>query len=281
VWAGGWTAGKLVVAQVPPLEMSAIRFVLAGSLMLVIARLAGASLGLERWPLVVLAGAFGMFAYNAIVFTALTYTPASDAALIVPTVNPVLAAVFAAFIGERLTANKVAGLALATVGAAVVIGGGAGLAFTGQRVAGDLLMLLGAAMWGAYATIGAVITRHGSPLGVNAVASLAGAAMLLPLGFLEKGYADVTSWPLGAWLQIGYLVVFATTVGLVLFYWAVRRHGAGMASMVSYLVPAFALVQAVVLLGERPTSLQIAGGAVILLGVRVASLRPARDVELP
>jgi drug/metabolite transporter (DMT)-like permease len=272
-WSGSWTFGKLGVAQVPPIELSTIRFGIAGLLMLGIARATGAPLGLARWPLLLVAGFFGIFAYNALVFFALTIAPASDGALIVPTINPVFTVLLATFIGERLTANKLAGLAIATVGAILVIAAATGLTFTGQRLLADLLYLGGAAVWSAYATLGAITTRHGSPLGVTAVASLAGAAMLAPLGLLEKGYADVPSWPLSAWLDVGYLAIFATIVGFVLFYWAVQRFGAGMASMVSYLVPVFALVQAVTILGEAPAPLEIVGGAVILVGVRVATLR--------
>ncbi|HJW50033.1 MAG TPA: DMT family transporter, partial [Candidatus Limnocylindria bacterium] len=272
-WSGSWTAGKLGVEAIPPLELSSIRFAIAGVLMLAIARVTGAPLGLAKLPLVVLAAAFGIFGYNALVFVALTMTPASDGALIVPTINPVLTVLFASFIGERLTANKLVGLAIATLGALVVIAAATGLTFTGERLVGDLLLLGGAACWSVYAVLGSITTRHGSPLGVTAVACLAGAAMLFPLGFLEHGYADVPSWPLTAWLNIAYLVVFATIIGFVLFYWAVRRFGAGMASMVSYLVPIFALIQAVTILDEHPEPLEIVGGGIILVGVRVATLR--------
>src|SRR6266851_2552980 len=127
-WSGSWTAGKLGVASIPPFELSTIRFALA----------AGAPLGLAKLPLVILAGAFGIFGYNALVFFALTITPASDGALIVPTINPVLTVLFASFIGERLTANKLIGLAIATVGAAIVIATATGLTFTGERLIGDL-----------------------------------------------------------------------------------------------------------------------------------------------
>jgi len=272
-WSGAWTFGKLGVAQVPPFELSAIRFAIAGLLMLALARVTGASLGLTQWPLLLVAGFFGIFAYNALVFFALTIAPASDGALIVPTLNPVFTVLFATFIGERLTANKLLGLAIASVGAFLVIAAATGLTFSGERLGGDVLLLGGAAVWSVYATLGAITTRHGSPLGVTAVASLVGAAMLAPLGFLEKGYADVPSWPPSAWLDVGYLAIFATIVGFVLFYWAVRRFGAGMASMVSYLVPVFALVEAVTILGEQPVPLEIVGGAVILVGVRIATLR--------
>jgi len=231
--------------------------------MLAIARATHSSLGLARWKLLLVAAFFGIFAYNALVFVGLTLGPASDGAVLVPTLNPVLTVFIATFLGERLTRNTVAGIACATVGAiVVVVSAQNGTVLSSQRLAGDLLMVGGAACWSVYATIGAVTTRSGSPLGVTAVASLAGAAMLFPLGFLEHGYRDVPTWPIGAWLDIAYLVVFATIIGFVLFYYAVRRFGAGLASMVSYLVPVFALVQAVFLLGERPALLELVGGAI-------------------
>ena len=273
-WSGSWTAGKLGVGAVPPIELSAIRFALAGVLMLGIARATGASLGLARWKLLLVASFFGIFAYNALVFVGLTLGPASDGALIVPTLNPVLTVLFATVLGERLTRNKLAGVVVATLGAVVVVvSAQSSTELSSQRLLSDLLMVGGAACWSVYATIGAITTRAGSPVGVTAVACLAGAAMLFPFGFLEQGYRDLPAWPASAWLDIAYLVVFATIVGFVLFYYAVRHVGAGLASMVSYLVPLFALVQAVVLLNERPTPLELVGGAIILLGVRLATWR--------
>lgn len=279
-WSGSWTAGKLGVGSVPPLELSAIRFAVAGVLMLCIARATGQSLGLRRWKLLIAAGFFGIFGYNALVFVGLTLGPASDGAIIVPTLNPVLTVFIATFLGERLTRNKIAGIACATVGAVVVLVSAQSAAFSSQRLIGDLLMLGGAACWSVYATLGAITTKSGSPLGVTAVACLIGAAMLFPFGFLEQGYRDVPTWPLSAWLDIAYLIAFATIVGFVLFYWAVRRFGAGLASMVSYLVPIFALIQAVLLLNERVTLPEVAGGAIILVGVRLATLRHRLDTPL-
>ena len=282
VWSGGWIASKLGVSAVPPLELSAIRFAIAGVLLLGIAKMTGARLGTERLGLIALSAAFGILGYNALVFVGLTMTPASDAALIVPTLVPVLTALFATTVGERLTRDKILGSALSAVGATLVIaaGGGVGSTFSSERLVGDLLHVAGAACWAVYATIGTRTLRAGSPLGVVGVSSLLGAAMLFPLGFLEHGYRDVPSWPAQAWLAIVYLVVFATVIGFVLFYWAVRRFGAGLAAMTSYLVPIGTLALAALILGERPAPLQLVGGAVILLGVRLATRRrPAAGVE--
>lgn len=274
-WSGGWIASKLGVTAVPPLELSAIRFAIAGVLLIAIARLTGARLGTERLGLIALSALFGVFGYNAFVFVGLTMAPASDAGLIVPTLVPVLTAVFATTVGERLTREKILGFVVSAVGVALVIaaGGTLGSGLSRERLIGDLLQVAGAACWAAYGVIGTITLRTGSPLGVVGLSSLIGAAMLFPLGFLEQGYRDVPSWPAQAWLSIGYLVVFATIIGFVLFYWAVRRFGAGLGAMTSYLVPIGTLILAALILGERAAPLQLVGGAVILIGVRIATRR--------
>jgi drug/metabolite transporter (DMT)-like permease len=51
----------------------------------------------------------------------------------------------------------------------------------------------------------------------------------------------------------------------------VKRFGASLAAMVSYLTPVAALILAFVILAERPLPLQLVGGAVIVIGVRLAA----------
>jgi len=47
-WSGSWTVGKLGVATIPPLELSAVRFALAGLIMLGLALAVRTPLGLEE-----------------------------------------------------------------------------------------------------------------------------------------------------------------------------------------------------------------------------------------
>lgn len=275
-FSGQWIVGKLGVAAVPPLELSAIRFAVVGAALVAICALRRTRLPIDRWRLVAVAAAFGILGFNALAFVGLTMTPASDAALIVPTTIPALTGLFSVLIGERLTPGKIVGFSIASAGAAIVIiaGQGTGAPFSERRLLGDMLLLAGAASWAAYVTIGAVALRTASPLGLVALSSCFGAAMLFPFGFLEHGYRDVPSWRIESWLAVAYLVVVATIVGYVLIFWAVHRFGAGLGSMVSYLVPLATLLLAFAILGERPQTLQMFGGAVILIGVRVATRRP-------
>jgi drug/metabolite transporter (DMT)-like permease len=279
-WSGAWISGKLAVASAPPLEISTVRFVIA-AVVLAIITIATRTHG-TRGDLrpVVFAGVFGYFGYNAFVFVGLTMAPASDGALIVPTLIPVLTALAASFVGERLTATKLAGFALASMGAALVIAAGqTGDEISSRRLIGDVLMLAGAVCWAVYTVLGTIALRDRSPLAVVTIAAPIGAALLFPLGFFERGYGDVPGWSADVWLNVLYLALVVSVASFVLFYWVVRRVGAGVAAMTSYFVPVLTLAMAVVLLGDRPQPLQLVGGLVILGGVRLATLGLAGNRE--
>jgi len=274
--AAQWIAAKIGVTAAPPLELSTMRFAIASVVLVALALATRTPLPIHRWRLVAAAAAVGFLGFNSLAFLGLKLTPASDSALIIPTTIPVATALFATLIRESLTSRKLLGFTVATLGAAVVIAGGQqmGTEISTTRLLGNLLELASAVCWGACLTIGALILRTESILGFVTMASLLGTAMLFPLGFLEHGYRDVPSWSAQAWLAAAFLGVISTVVAFLLFFWAVRRFGAGLAAMVSYLVPIAALILAFVVLGERPLPLQLVGAVVIVLGVRLAA-RPA------
>jgi drug/metabolite transporter (DMT)-like permease len=277
-WSGGWIAGKVADQSGAPLLWSALRFLAAGAILLLLSAATRSRLPWGRWPGLLALAITGIAAYNALVFIGLLSAPASDGALLVPTFTPALATVLAApFAGEPLRREGVIGLLLAMAGVALVVVGGAGVAGAGgARLLGDLLILAGGACWALYTVIGKDVLRSGSPLGVTAVASFAGGLLLAPLAIAEGRLSTIATWPADIWAAIGYMVVFPTVVGFVGFYHLVVRVGAGRAALTSYMVPIGALVLAAVLLTERVTLTQLAGGAVTLVGMRVATL-PERE----
>jgi drug/metabolite transporter (DMT)-like permease len=271
--AAQWTAAKIALGAVPPLELSTMRFAIASVLLVAIALITRTPLPVRRWRPVAAAAAFGFLGFNSLAFLGLHLTPASDSALIVPTTIPVATALLATLIREQLTSQKMVGFAFATVGAAIVIAGGQqiGAEISTTRLLGDLLELASAVCWAACLTISAVVLRTVSILGFVTMASLFGTAMLFPLGFLEQGYRDVPTWSGQSWLAAGILGVFSTVVAFLIFFWAVRSFGPSRGALISYFAPVAALVIAFVVLGERPFPLQLVGGVVILAGVRLVA----------
>lgn len=273
--ASQWIAAKIALATAPPLELSTARFAVASVVLIALSLITRTPPPLHRWRPVALAAALGFLGFNALAFLGLRLTPASDSALIVPTTIPLATALFATLIREPLTRRKAIGFAIASLGAVVVIAGGQqmGAQVSTTRLLGNLLEVASAVSWGACLIVAAVVMRTESVLGFLTMASVLGTAMLFPLGFLEHGYRDLPSWAPEAWLAAVSLGVVSTVVAFGIFFWAVRRFGAGPGALISYLVPVAALVLAFLVLGERPLPLQLVGAAVVLSGVRLAASR--------
>ena len=272
---GQWIAAKLGVSAVPALELSTMRFAIASGVLLLACAITRTPIPLHRWRPIAAAAACGVLGFNTLAFLGLSLTPASDSALIIPTIIPMATAIFATLIREPLTSRKLFGFAVASVGAALVIVGGqqGGSESSGVRLGGDLMELGAATAWAASLTIGAVVLRKETVLGYVTGMVLIGTAMLFPLGAVQQGYRDVPTWSAETWLAAAFLGVFSTSVAFVLFFWAVHRYGASLAAMVTYLTPIATLVLAFLVLDERPLQLQLVGGAVIVVGVRLAARR--------
>jgi drug/metabolite transporter (DMT)-like permease len=274
--AAQWVAAKVALGVAPPLELATTRFAIASVVLVALSLATRTPPPIRRWRSVTAAAALGFFGFNSLAFLGLQLTPASDSALIVPTMIPVATALFAMLIHERLTSRKLVGFAVASVGAAIVIVGGqqGGAEISTTRLLGNLLELASAVCWAACLTVSAVVLRSESILGFVTMASVLGTVMLFPLGFLEHGYRDLPNWGAQAWLAAVSLGVISTVVAFLIFFWAVHRFGAGLGAMISYIVPVAGLVLAFLVLAERPLPLQVVGAVVIVLGVRLAA-RPA------
>ena len=282
--SGQWIAAKLGVTAVPALELSTARYAIASVVLVIVCAVTRTPLPFRQWQLVALGAACGVLGFNTLAFVGLTFTPASDAALILPTTIPAAAAVFATLIGETLTAWRIVGLAIASVGTLIVILGGqqSGGEGSAMRAVGDVLELLGAASWAAGLTVGAAVFRKGEGvLGYVTLMVLIGTAFIAPLGLLQEGYRDLDRWSVQTWMAAAFLGIASTALAFVLFFWAVRRFGPALAAMVAYLTPVTTLVLAFVILNERPEPIQLIGGAAIIVGVRVASRRRAQAPMSP
>lgn len=271
LWAGAFISGKLSVATVPSEIVAFLRFLVAGAAMLVI--MVGShkarELGFTRkdLPLILGLGASGIAGYNLLFFRGLHLAAASDGAMIIPTLNPLLTLFAAALVlGEPLTARKLTGASISLAGQVLIFWTLVQTAAQDPaRLAGDLYYAASAVCWSTYTILGRMAARRFSPMASTTMASVAGALMLLP--FALWYFPGSTGYTAKFWGHIGYLAIGATVGGFFLWGWGVHRLGASRAAVFINLVPVFTLVLAALLLNERPTALQVLGMLVVLSGV--------------
>jgi drug/metabolite transporter (DMT)-like permease len=263
-------AVKLAVLDVPPLPFVAIRFLLAGLVLLSVALLLGQGREVGRKDLLNMAGVgFVGVAMNNVAFTlGVSMTTASDTALIYAAV-PIWGILLGLALGlERPTLWGVVGVALAFLGVGVVLYGGFGGGESSLE--GDSLVVIATMCWGSYAVLSLPLLRTYSPLTVAAYTMLFGGLAALPLAvpsFVVAEWGQVSS---GAWRAMAYSTLLVAAYGFWAWQWGVSRVGANRVLVYQYLITLVGVVSGVVLLGEGLTTNKILGGAVILLGVYLA-----------
>ena len=148
LWAGNAVVGRLMVGQVPPQSLNALRWSIAGVLLLPLGwRLLAtpesrAALWQRRWPLLRL-GLLGVTAYNALQYLALTTTTPLNATLIAASGPVCMLLLGYALHGERPLRRQWWGCVLSLVGVLVVVGRGDVHALLRvQLVRGGALMVL-------------------------------------------------------------------------------------------------------------------------------------------
>ena len=244
------------------------RFLIAALFLLFFLRLRGVSLVISRKSAfeLILMGAVGYSGMSMLYANAIHFLPASLTSLLLYT-YPALVTVLAVLVGdERCTIQKGAALLLCSGGLALLLGA----SFDGARLEGVLSALGAAVIYSAYIVIGNRILKDLDPLVTSLyVCASAGCAFLL-YG-LSTGELLFTMTPAG-WLSILGIAIFPTLFGVIGFFAGLRLIGATDASIISMLEPLITVLQSVLLLGERLSAAQGAGGAVLLFGAVVLQL---------
>jgi drug/metabolite transporter (DMT)-like permease len=266
-------AVKVAVAEFPPLPFVAMRFTLAGLLLLALVALLEQGNGRPgRRDLLSLAGVglVGVGANNVAFTHGVSMTTASETALIYAAV-PIWGILLGLALGlERPTPWGILGVCLAFLGVAVVVYGG----LTGSTsLLGNLLIVVATVCWGAYAVLSLPLLRRYSPLVVASYTMLFGGLGALPFalpGFLDAGWAESSG---KAWGALAYSTLLVAAFGFWAWQRGVSQVGANRVLIYQYLITLVGVAAGVLLLGESLTANKVLGGAVILLGVYLARRR--------
>ncbi len=275
IWGTTWAAIRIGLQGVPPFTGVAVRFTIAGALLLALALAAGVRLGRGRHEkaLWVANGVLSFCLSYSIVYWSEQYIPSGLAAVLFAT-YPLFVAPLAHLLltEERLTARASAGLVLGFAGVAVIFSDDLAL-LGGERVRHAALVMLGSPLVSALATV--AIKRWGKavhPLSLSAVPMLFAGVVMGPVALVfERGRPLVLDGrSVGAIL---YLAVLGSAVTFTVYYWLLARVTATRLALTSYLIPIVALAIGAVLFDEPLRPRLLSGSALILAGVVLVSRR--------
>ena len=265
VWGVNFAVIKVGVADVPPLLLAALRFMLAAFPALLFFR--APKVPLRLYVIYGLTISVGQF---SLLFSAIHVGMPTGLASLVLQSQAVFTMLFAAFfLKERWHANQLAGLMLAAVGL-VLIGSAHGLS---MPLAGFMLTVAAAVMWASGNIVTRAVGRYGpmNQLAFVVWASLVPPIPLLLLSAWLEGPAAISSalrhFSWHAFAAVAYLAWAATLFGYGVWTGLLARYPANRVAPFTLLVPLVGLTTGWVAFGEALKPVHFAGGALLMAGL--------------
>jgi len=286
MWAGNAVVGRMAVGHVAPQTLNAWRWGLTLLMLLplgwrVLATAQSRAAIWQRRAHLAALGLFGVAAFNALQYLALTTTTALNATLISASGPVWMMLIGWGLFHEAPKRRQWAGSVLSLLGVLVVVGRGDWQVLTGVRfVAGDLLMLLAVSLWAYYSWL---LARP--PASMKAPrrpawdwAQFLFVQVLFGIGWslLAAGVEQVAApqpivwspWILALFL---YVAVGPSIIAFRCWGIGVAQAGPTMAAFFSNLSPLFAAVLSVLLVGEAPHLYHGVAFVLVLAGIVVSS----------
>lgn len=208
-----------------------------------------------------------------LMFVGLDYTSAARSALMINTM-PFWVLIGGHFLlGERFTLVKLAGLAVAFGGVALIFSDELSLPGP-QAIVGDMLCLAAGVLWAAITLIVKATRLSQASAEKTLLYQLAVSALVVApfVPFAGPALRDVTAIATASVVfQAAYVVAFT----FVLWFWLMRRYPASGLSSFAFLTPAFGVILGGLLLGEPLSPRIFAALALIAVGLLLVN-RPVR-----
>ena len=263
LWGFNWPAVRISLTEIAPWTLRAAGMTFAGLVLVAVALARGIPLAVprEQWPRLIIAGFLSIAAFNVLLAFAQLMAPTSRAAILTFTM-PIWATLLALpILGERFDRRRLLGLGLGISGLVCL---GLPLIRSGQLSPGLALALLAALSW----ALGTIVTKRWP---VTAPALTIAAWQLLVGGAAAGlGMLVFEGLPVPKLLSpkvvaaLSFHILGAQALAYFLWFVVVARLPAGIASLGTLMVPAVGVLGSVLLLGERPTTTDWLGLALVV-----------------
>ena len=269
-WGTTYIAIRMSLAAIPPVVLVSARFILSGALMLagVLATRARLPRGRELWA-TALNGVLILGIGNTCLSVAELWIPSGLAALIITT-SPFWMVGLDALVpgGSRLRLPTIAGILVGGVGAVILVMPQAMNVHTGERLWWVFLVLQLANFAWCYGSLRQLrLPTKASPIVNGAVQQLAAGLACLPFAIWHTGPPVV--WQPRAFAAALYLVIFGSIVGYSAYVYALDHLPVALVSLYTYVNPIVALFLGWLFYREPFGRIELAGMAVIFLGVAI------------
>lgn len=270
LWAGNAIVGRAVRFDIGPLTLAFLRWALATALIMPFAlsslRRDWRSIA-KDWKIVLALGVLGVGMFNALLYSGLQHTTATNALLLQAATPAAVVLLDRLVFGTRAGWLHLLGVASSIAGVAVIVFQGDPAAALGLRFArGDLLILVCVLVWSLY-TILLRLRPQIAAVSFIAITFLIGLIVMAPVAAWEYSGGARVNWTPGVFAALAYVAVLPSILSYFIFNSATGTIGPARAGQVITLMPLFGAFLSAGLLGERLQPYHFAGMVLILAGI--------------
>lgn len=271
-WAGTSVSGKILSGSTPALILAFLRYAIAVVCLLPLTRQADyRKLKVGHLGTLLLLGFSLVLLVNGLFFTALQFTSATTATLILST-NPVLTLVISSIIFGRMpTRYQLGAFMLSLLGVVMVITKGTfGYAVFSGSI-GEALVLGAVLSQIAYTMTLKRIVGTFSPIFLTFATGIAGLLFFLPFIFNQAVLDGIAALRFFDWALLGYIGIFGTAIAIICYSTALQKMGPAKTSLIVFSTqPIFVFILSFLLLGDSISCWQAGGGLLVLLALLIA-----------
>lgn len=281
-WGTTWLASKKGVEQMPALQLSGIRQLLAGSIYILFFTIKGFKLPNRQLFFQLLWMSMLMFVINNGFSTwSVKYLP-SGLGAVISSISPIWIAIFSVFLFKEAKLNllTIGGLVLGFAGILIIFYDYLQELLNPAFLTGIFLGLVATMTW----ALGTLYTAQHSK-NVNPYYSLGwqmflGGIQLTLLAYLTGQHKPLSQAGPQAWASIAYLVIIGSIVTFAAFIYSLKRLPVAQVSVHAYINPIIAVIVGSLLNHEKLNGLIALGTAVTILGVYMVNTG-FRRVKIP
>ena len=186
-------------------------------------------------------GLLGVAANQLLFFHGLNLTSPIDASIII-TAIPIVVLIFSAIIlKEKITKNKLLGLAIGGTGAVLLIWYGNSAKGTSSLL-GNLLIFLNACSYGLYLVLVKPLMKKYSPLTVISWVFLFGFFFMFPFGIPDILQTDFSAFTMQTYIAVAFVIIGTTFLAYLFNIYALKSIAPSVASSYVYLQPAVSFI---------------------------------------
>ena len=277
LWSTGWISARYAAFDADALTFLSLRFALAGLVLLIYAKAAGAAWPGSRaqWGHAMVSGVLLHAVYLGGVWWALRHGVSTTLSGVIAALQPILTALLAPLlIGERISPLRWLGVFCGFAGIVVVLSPKFAQLDAGQ-ISATLMPLIINVIGMIGVTLGTFYQKRFIQTGdlrtVTFLQYIGAIAVTLPLAFLFED--RVMNWTPTLIATMAWSVLALSIGAIALLLLIIRRGAVSRYAALIYLVPPAVALEAWLLFGESLSPLQIGGMALTVLGVALATRR--------